>query len=455
MKYEEKNCVFKLKDFSLEIEEIENRDKVYIDDLEFIFDTDHSKKNNIPNLLKGKDFDSGKEIHFNIADITKTGAKTHSATLYSYIIFEQEETSFDGIQIHADELNWFHNIKQSYSLRLMPETGLSEVKMEPFENTDKQFNFSVGDHSIKGSLNISRTFSHISTMPVKLQTEMNLYFETTNEFDLVEKLANITYSFLKFITYRKNIAFKHLILKKKNEAGKYRKVGKLYIRGLRLDIPEEKKVIQEHLIDLPLLEEHLGQLFQKLADNKIYITHIPESSSDKNVITPSRIIMATAGFEWQFRSTYRELSNETEDKYKVQREELLNFLEKKIDENTGKRKKYFKSYRSLLLRSNMTLADKINWALSEFNNELDLFIRHLYNLNGVSEVKYQDICERLQTQRNNIAHGNIDKEFDSYVILDLLVLEWLYYAMVLNDIGISRGNIKLAINKLFNRRFAL
>lgn len=455
LKYEEKNCVFKLKEFTLEIEEIENRDKVYINDLEFLFNTDDSKKNNVPNLLKGKDFDNGKEIHFHVANINQTAAKTHSASLYSYIIFEDDKTSFDGLQINSDELNWFHNVKQSYSFMFSPDTGQSEVKIESFESTDKQFEFNVDDHTIQGNLNISRNFSHVSTMPIKLQTDLNLYFEPTDKFELIERLVDITYSFLKFITYRKNITFKHLILKKKNETGKYRKVGKLYIKELKSDRTEEKKVIQEQLIDLPLLEEHLGKLFERLAENKIYITHIPETSFEKNRITPSRIIMATAGFEWQFRSTYKELSRESEDKYKDQKEEILAFLEEKIKQNTGKKKKYFKSYRNLLLRSDMTLADKINWALTEFSNELNLFITPLYNWNGVTEVKYSDISERIQTQRNNIAHGNLDKEFNSYVILDLLVLEWLYYAMVLSDIGVSREKIRLAINKLFNRRIAL
>ncbi|MFD2130398.1 HEPN domain-containing protein [Pseudogracilibacillus auburnensis] len=455
LKYEDKNCVFKLKSFTLEIEEIENRDKIFIDDIDYLFNPDNSKNSNVPNLLIGNDFDNGKEIHFNVTDIIKTGAKTHSASLYSYIIFEQEETSYDGIQIHADELNWFHNIKQSYSFMHSPDTGQSELKMESFENTEKQFEFNIEGQTIQGSLNISRTYSHVSTMPIKLQTELNLYFKPTNEFELVERLANVTYSFLKFITYRKNINFKHLILKKKNEEGKYRKVGRLYIKDLQSHHTEEKKVLQERLIDFPLLEEHLGQLFEKLAENDIYITHIPETSLDQNIITPSRVIMITAGFEWQFRFTYKELSRVSEDKYKDQRQEILAFLEEKIEENTGKKKKYFKSYRNLLLRSNMTLSDKINWALNEFSNELNLFIRQLYNLNGVTEVKYSDISARIQTQRNNIAHGNIDEEFDSYVIMDLIVLEWLYYAMVLSDVGISRANVRSAINKLFNRRFAL
>ena len=71
--------------------------------------------------------------------------------------------------------------------------------MESFEDTDKQFECNIEGQTVQGNLNISRTYSHVSTMPIKLQRELNLCFKPTNEFELVERLANVTYSFLKFI----------------------------------------------------------------------------------------------------------------------------------------------------------------------------------------------------------------------------------------------------------------
>ncbi|MEK5364105.1 HEPN domain-containing protein [Peribacillus sp. FSL K6-5616] len=455
MKYKNKNCVFKLKDFTLEIEEIENRDSIYIDDLDFLFNDTKSKKD-VPNVLKGNDFENGNQIHFSIVSINQTGAKTHSASLHSYILYEKEETAFDGVQINSDELNWFHNVKQSYSFTIAPDSGQSEVRIEPYKNTEKRFKFNFENQVIQVNLNVSRNFSFISTMPIRLQTDMNFYFEPTNEFNFVERLINVSNRFLKFITYRKNTTFKPIILKKKiEETGKYQKVGKLYINEINTERSEEEKLIQDRLIDLPLIEDNLGKLFERLAENTIYISHIPENSVENSRITTSRFIMATAGFEWQFRSFYNEISNRSEDKYKEQKEEILAFLDERIEQNTGKRKKYFKSYKNLLLKSDLTLSDKINWALSEFNDVLEVFINPIYSWNGLTDVKYTEISERIQTQRNNIAHGNIDKEFNSIVILDLLVLEWLYYAMVLSDVGVSREKIRLAINKLFNRRIAL
>ena len=456
MNFDEKNCVFKLEDFNLEIEEINDRDKVYINDLKSVFDPDKSEGSNFPNILIGKDFDHGKVIHFNSYKITKTGVKTYSASLSSYIIFDQEESAFDGIKFNSEELDWFHNVKQSYSFRFSPESGNSEIKIEPYDKTDQRFAFSFEGQTINGNLNISRTFSQLSTMPLKLKTDLNLYFEPTEKFDFIERLSDVTLSFLKFVTYRGNIVLNKLTLLKNNkETNKYHKVGTLFIKGFNKDRTEEEKVVQNQIIDFPIIGGNVGGVFEHLAENKIYLTHIPENSKDKNRITSARFIMVTAGFEWQFRSTYKDLNEESEDKNKELKDEILAFLDEKINQYTGKKKKYFKSYKSLLVKTNMTLADKIKWALTEFNEELDLFIKPLYNWNGISDYKHSEIAERIQTQRNNIAHGNIDQDFNPIVILDLFVMEWLYYAMVLNDVGVERSNIKLAINKLFNRRMAL
>ena len=55
-------------------------------------------------------------------------------------------------------------------------------------------------------------------------------------------------------------------------------------------------------------------------------------------------------------------------------------------------------------------------------------------------LNYTEVGERLANQRNNFAHGNLDKEFDSDSLLDLAFLEYLVYAMQLKRMGISKEN---------------
>ncbi|MGG4467217.1 hypothetical protein ABER68_04160 [Paenibacillus alvei] len=456
MTFQNKKCVFKLKDYILEIEEIESesRDDIRLSDLFFPDDT---WKSNLPKVLVGKDLGSGNTMHFKYYYIYKSGVKSYCASLSSYIIFKNEETKFDGLKINSEELNWFHNVKQSYSIKTyLDDSGNSEIKIEPYKSTDKRFVFNFKGQDVEVNLNISRYFSDVSTMPIKLHTDLNFFFEITDKFEMLEGLSNVAFKFLKFVTYRRNIAFNNLALLKKDEdTTKYETVGTLYIKGFNTERDEEEKVITERLIHLKLIENNMGKLFEELTNNKIYIDHIPENSLAKNIITPASIIMVTAGFEWQFRLTYKELSKENEDTFSKQKEEILAFLDGKINQNTGRVKRYFKSSKALIQRNDMNLAGKIRWALTEFKDEIDIFIKPLYNWDEVSKSKLSEIAERLQTQRNNVAHGNIDKEFNRIVMSDLVVLEWLYYIMVLHNLGVPKANVKSAVNKLFNRRLAL
>lgn len=456
--YKGKNCVFKLNDFTLEIEEIENRDKIFIDDLDYIFGESVNSKEEIPKMLRGKDFEHGNQIIFNIRSMRKRSPRTYTFVLDSYVVFNKEETSFDSLKLSGEELNWFYNVKNAYSYSIIPTTGQAYFDIVPFENLKKIFQFNLDDELITGQFNITRQFSTMATSPLKLYTDLYLGFEETTDYSKAHKLINIASKFLEFVTYRRNISINQITLSKKDEI-KDRQivVGTLYANREKSDFAEEEKTIQEKMIDLPLIEENIGCLFNKIQEKTIYLTHIPENSVDKRRITPSRFVMITAGFEWQFRISYEELSTKSEEASKTDegKEELLAFLNQKVEDTTGKKKKYFKSIRKRTIDTDMSLSSKINWALDEFRDTLDLFIKDIYKLNQFENVKYSEIAERIQNQRNDYAHGNIDKEINKMMGIDLIVLEWVYYAMVLSDIGMSRDNIQEAINKLFSRGYAL
>lgn len=96
----------------------------------------------------------------------------------------------------------------------------------------------------------------------------------------------------------------------------------------------------------------------------------------------------------------------------------------------------------------MNLETKIIRAGTDLNSIVEQFGRRLYDLND-EKFDYKTIGNRLANQRNDFAHGNIDKEFVGASILDLIFLRYLIYAMQLRRIGISNLSIKNAINELF------
>ncbi|QDY45152.1 hypothetical protein FK545_05615 [Planococcus glaciei] len=95
------------------------------------------------------------------------------------------------------------------------------------------------------------------------------------------------------------------------------------------------------------------------------------------------------------------------------------------------------------------------WALKESDEVLKDFIESAYTMNGIEseDFKRNVIAERIQKDRNTFAHGNLSTEFNKLIDIDLSVLEWLYYAMVLDDIGVSKENARKCINDLFQRGY--
>ena len=204
--YKGKNCVFKLNDFTLEIEEIENRDKIFIEDLDYIFGESVNSKEEIPKMLRGKDFEHGNQIIFNIRSMRKRSPRTYTFVLDSYVVFNKEETSFDSLKLSGEELNWFYNVKNAYSYSIIPTTGQAYFDIVPFENLKKIFQFNLDDELINGQFNITRQFSTMATSPLKLHTDLYLGFEETTDYSKAHKLINIASKFLEFVTYRRNIS---------------------------------------------------------------------------------------------------------------------------------------------------------------------------------------------------------------------------------------------------------
>jgi len=75
-------------------------------------------------------------------------------------------------------------------------------------------------------------------------------------------------------------------------------------------------------------------------------------------------------------------------------------------------------------------------------------------MNG-EELKYSEMGKRLSSQRNDYAHGNLDKDFIGLSLLDLMYMEYVLYAMQLNYYGVDTTNIRHAINELFHLNYAI
>ena len=85
---------------------------------------------------------------------------------------------------------------------------------------------------------------------------------------------------------------------------------------------------------------------------------------------------------------------------------------------------------------------------------LDKFGRYMYKLKNIS-YNHSEIAERIGKQRNNFAHGNLDKEFINESLLDVVFLEQIVLAMQLQYFGIDEVETKKIINEVFRHNLII
>lgn len=78
-------------------------------------------------------------------------------------------------------------------------------------------------------------------------------------------------------------------------------------------------------------------------------------------------------------------------------------------------------------------------------------------MDKVFDISYDhsEIGERVGKQRNNFAHGNLDKEFINESLLDVVFLEQIFLAMQLQYFGIDEIKPKKIIYEVFRHNLTI
>lgn len=363
-----------------------------------------------------------------------------------YVIYLDMDKPISRISIGSKELNAIYDIRKSIEKKCLDEKGGAEVKLRPFEETKIQkFKFKKEDKNIEGDINISKTlYNKITTYPVKIRSELCLYFDSTDSYMFVVELYEIIKKFIQFLCYRKNVDIREVKLQFKNKDGKYEKIGTMEVIDNNV-ISEDDKIIENRFISYDYIQGYEGNILQRISDEDLYMKHIPTTYKDGLEENEATFVMLTAAFEWEFRRMYKEIAHSigTKEAQKNASKEI----EKLKDKSSGKEKKIYKKLLKFI--SLEGLSEKLEYCCKELDEIILPFGENLYRING-EILHYREMGNRLAKQRNNFAHGNIDQEFIGLSLLDLIFLKRIVYAMQLKQIGVSNENIKKSINKLFN-----
>ena len=330
--------------------------------------------------------------------------------------------------------------------------GVVSITTSDFDSTtSKRFKVEVGGKEVCAYFSVGWTISHnIDNPPITLSSSLSFEFEETSDYSFLLELWYQAKRFLGFMTNQSDVGPLSGRLGHRVENGKYRSFAEMKLAEQMPDF-DVTHLSKGRYLTLDKLEGNEEKLFQDVSSNSIYLRHLPRANKDKHVIDASRFVLVTAAFEWEFQRLYPDGVPKKDVRLEGEKQ-ALEIIDREIESSTGETKQALK--RAKLSIGFTNLQSKVIHAAKQFSPVIEVFGKRLYDLNG-EEFKYSKIGERLAEQRNNFAHGNIDKDFEGVAILDLVYLGYLVLAMQLRYLGISDKGIQKAINVQFGTHIAV
>lgn len=368
----------------------------------------------------------------------------------AYIIFEsydEEIKKVNRISFSSPEINCIFPILDAIDTYQYSKEGIYAVTTKAFADTvsEKQ-EFLVDGKKVSIHFATGRSISRkINKPPMTLESFMIFEFEPTIEYEFLLRLWRVAKRFIQYLCYRENCYLSTITIREVCTEKQYQKESSMYI------VNEQNREIDESLYrNRYIKQEYIsgveGKILSDIASNQLYMRHIPETFLSGRNIDAARFVMITAAFEWEFHRNYpngvkkSEKTLNTEKTVSIEIEKLINTAE------NGRIKKKYQFLHRLIKAD--SLEKEIIQIGKDYSELMNIFGNQLYALNK-SKLKYTEMGKRLGSQRNNFAHGNLDKEFDDLALLDLVYLEYLIYAIQLKSYGVDNEKIQAAINELF------
>lgn len=377
--------------------------------------------------------------------------------LYAYIICKRVRDFIDRMSFSGPEINCIHPTNQAIEYTLgkdaFTSSGVFSVATKDFERTTTQKqSFVVDEKTVSVYFGISRTMSlKIWEPPMTLSSNMMFEFEPTNDYKFIFKLWHIAKQFVQFLCYRKNIQFNKVELAAPREDGKHENFAELHVLS-KASETEIEPLKDGRYIKQCYISGYEGKLLSDIANDKLYLRHLPESFQSSLHIDAARFVMITAAFEWEFDRLFTNGIPKSKERASAEAtvSQKINDL---INESSGRIKKIYKSLLRFVQQV-PSLASKIENTGDNLSLILEPFGTQLYTLNK-EELNYPSMGKRIADQRNHFAHGDLDQSFIGLSLLDLIFLQRIIYAMQLKIAGLEDKQIQKAINDLFHCRIAL
>ena len=364
------------------------------------------------------------------------------------IKLNKKSSEISKLNFYSDELNYLYNTKKTIESVSKDIDKEIELKLKSFEAVNFETEvFNIDGRNVKCNFDIDKIFTGKDLEnPLKIKTRMSFEFEATDDYMFVIKLYYVAKKSIQLLTYRQNINFKEIYTCFLNNDSLYEKNGVIIVND-KTEI-EDKVIISKRFMAIDYLKDYIHKIFQEIASATLYTRHIPLSYEDSNIITESSFVLTTAGFEWEFSQLFPEGKEKTQARIDAENIVIseLNQIEQNYIGKNGRVREICKNLNKFVDMKG--LDSNIKYTFEQLDSIVRIFSNQLYRLKG-EEAIYSDIGERLAKQRNDFAHGNLNKEFVDLAFLDVVFLQRVIYIMQLKRIGVDDINIKKCINDLF------
>lgn len=410
--------------------------------------------------LELKDDDEGNAISLKINGfITRTNRNRFEAQVDYYIIYKGRIwQQFNRIQFTSPELNQFYNLQKGYELQVK-NTRHEENRIILKSNTENTFQFNYLNRQINGFIGIGQKVSLHAASPLTLATRLVFEFGDAEEMNSCREVTMLVRDFLQFICYRQDVNFTKITLMntiKLNDGNeKIEEIGELVMSNLHYATLADTEGNLANIIHFEHLEQSMGHIFELLAQDNLYLKHIPRTVDEWSIHSIEKTILTAAAFEWEFAKIYPHAIEEYHRKNQEYQQEFLTIINQLLDTSAGKEKKYYKNMKYIVQNSNMNLSKRLQFALTDVKDIIGEIIDKMYSFNNFEgKNKVHKIADRIQSKRNTYAHGNLattwTEEEEKLMLGDMVTLQLLYYAIVLKDCGLTVEQAMRSIDSLFD-----
>lgn len=224
-----------------------------------------------------------------------------------------------------------------------------------------------------------------------------LELKTDGKFDIhsIKRSYWVIKKFLTFLFQKTNVPIDNVFLRKNEE-----NIGQLFVEQLEKSKPSFFGI---KCIQTNVLNEKANRLLQLIADNKLYLRHLPIFKGEEKIYTPGRFLMALVGLENTL--DLMDIHVTHDDKHLAAIDNVKKKLNELVDNSSGDERKIYKSFLNQLVK-NENFEGRILASLNEDEN----FITNFFPLGILGDN--ETIAKDLSKVRNGLAHGYLDIDPD-------------------------------------------